>query len=91
MRPGNAFSLIAGEPDRRVAAYYACYVLGVSGRAAAGAGVGFQRWWWSRQVLLCWRQGNIPLSATVPRWDNGLTGQLSKFTLMALITSVTCR
>ncbi|WP_106657817.1 lipid III flippase WzxE, partial [Escherichia coli] len=39
--------------------------------------------------IMLWRRGNIPLSALRPRWDNGLAGQLSKFTLMALITSVT--
>ncbi len=37
--------------------------------------------------IMLWRRGNIPLSALRPRWDNGLAGQLSKFTLMALITS----
>ncbi len=31
----------------------------------------------------------ISLSYLKPSWDNGLAGQLSKFTLMALITSVT--
>ncbi|STS87462.1 WzxE protein [Klebsiella variicola] len=39
--------------------------------------------------IMLWRRGNIPLSALRPRWDNSLAGQLSKFTLMALITSVT--
>ena len=35
------------------------------------------------------KRGVIPLSYLKPSWDNGLAGQLSKFTLMALITSVT--
>jgi antigen flippase len=40
-------------------------------------------------MLLLARRSHVPLSYFRPRWDNGLAGQLSKFTLMALITSVT--
>ena len=40
-------------------------------------------------AIMLIKRGVIPLSYLKPSWDNGLAGQLSKFTLMALITSVT--
>lgn len=84
---GNALSLIAGSLIG-VAAYYACYRFGgyqgaLLGLALVPALVVVPA------AIVLWRRGNIPLSALRPRWDNGLAGQLSKFTLMALITSVT--
>ncbi len=39
-------------------------------------------------AIMLIKRGVIPLSYLKPSWDNGLAGQLSKFTLMALITSV---
>ena len=84
---GNAFSLIAGSLIG-VAAYYACYYFGgyqgaLLGLALVPALVVVPA------AIMLWRRGAIPLNALRPRWDNGLAGQLSKFTLMALITSVT--
>ncbi len=84
---GNAFSLIAGSLIG-VAAYYACYVLGGYQGALLGLALVPALVVVPAGIML-WRRGNIPLSALRPRWDNGLAGQLSKFTLMALITSVT--
>lgn len=71
-----------------MAAYYACYVLGGYQGALLGLALVPALVVVPAGIML-WRRGNIPLSALRPRWDNGLAGQLSKFTLMALITSVT--
>ncbi|VTN13026.1 O-antigen translocase [Raoultella terrigena] len=84
---GNAVSLIAGSLIG-VVAYYACYHFGgyqgaLLGLALVPALVVVPA------AIVLWRRGSIPLSALRPRWDNGFAGQLSKFTLMALITSVT--
>ena len=40
-------------------------------------------------AFMLMRRGVIPLSYLKPQWDKVLAGQLGKFTLMALITSVT--
>lgn len=77
---GNALSLIAGSLIG-VAAYYACYRFGgyqgaLLGLALVPALVVVPA------AFVLWRRGNIPLSALCPRWDNGLAGQLSKFTLI---------
>lgn len=84
---GNALSLIIGSVVG-VAAWYLCYKLGeyqgaLLGMALVPALVVFPA------MLLLVRRSHVPLSYFRPRWDNGLAGQLSKFTLMALITSVT--
>ncbi|MDU2479175.1 MAG: lipid III flippase WzxE, partial [Klebsiella sp.] len=84
---GNAFSLIAGSLIG-VAAYYACYYFGGYQGALLGLALVPALVVIPAGIML-WRRGNIPLSALRPRWDNSLAGQLSKFTLMALITSVT--
>lgn len=84
---GNAFSLIAGSLIG-VAAYYACYYFGAYQGALLGLALVPALVVIPAGIML-WRRGNFPLSALRPRWDNGLAGQLSKFTLMALITSVT--
>lgn len=44
-------------------------------------------------AFMLMRRGTIPLSYLKPQWDKVLASQLGKFTLMALITSVTlpCR
>ena len=84
---GNALSLIIGSVVG-VAAWYLCYKLGdyqgaLLGMALVPALVVFPA------MLLLARRSHLPLRYFRPRWDNGLAGQLSKFTLMALITSVT--
>ncbi|SUG50507.1 lipopolysaccharide biosynthesis protein [Salmonella enterica subsp. arizonae] len=84
---GNALSLIFGSLIG-VVAYYFCYRLGgyegalfglalVPALVVAPAG------------MMLIKRGAIPLRYLKPSWDDGLAGQLSKFTLMALITSVT--
>ncbi|VAL12555.1 polysaccharide biosynthesis protein [Enterobacter hormaechei] len=40
-------------------------------------------------AFMLMRRGNVPLNYLKPQWDKMLAGQLGKFTLMALITSVT--
>ena len=84
---GNALALIAGSLIG-VVAYYACYRLGgyegaLLGLALVPALVVIPA------AMVLWRRGTIPLSALRPRWDTPLAGQLGKFTLMALLTSVT--
>lgn len=84
---GNALSLIIGSVIG-VVAWYVCYKVGdyqgaLLGMALVPALVVFPA------MLLLVRRGHVPLGYFRPRWDGGLAGQLSKFTLMALITSVT--
>gem|GEM_PF-1619509 len=69
-------------------AYYACYRLGgyegaLLGLALVPALVVIP----AAGMLM--RRGTIPLHYLKPKWDTLLAGQLGKFTLMALITSVT--
>lgn len=84
---GNALSLISGSIIG-VIAYYACYRLGgyqgaLLGLALVPALVVVPA------LLLFIRRKTVPLGYLKPRWSNALAGQLGKFTLMALITSVT--
>ena len=71
-----------------VVAYYFCYRLGgyegaLLGLALVPALVVIPA------AFMLMRRGNVPLSYLKPQWDKMLAGQLGKFTLMALITSVT--
>ena len=71
-----------------VIAYYFCYRLGgyegaLLGLALVPALVVVPA------AFMLMRRGNVPLSYLKPQWDKMLAGQLGKFTLMALITSVT--
>ncbi|ATG02996.1 polysaccharide biosynthesis protein [Lelliottia amnigena] len=84
---GNALALIAGSLIG-VIAYYFCYRLGgyegaLLGLALVPALVVIPA------ALMLMRRRTIPLSYLKPQWDKILAGQLGKFTLMALITSVT--
>jgi len=84
---GNALSLISGSIIG-VIAYYACYRLGgyqgaLLGLALVPALVVVPA------LLLFIRRKTVPLGYLKPRWSGALAGQLGKFTLMALITSVT--
>ncbi|MDA3135475.1 lipid III flippase WzxE [Atlantibacter subterranea] len=84
---GNALSLIIGSIIG-VAAWYLCYRLGgyegaLLGLALVPALVVFPALWMLK------RREHVPLGYLKPRWDSPLARQLSKFTLMALITSVT--
>lgn len=84
---GNALSLIIGSVIG-VLAWYACYKVGqyqgaLLGMALVPALVVIPA------LFMLVRRRHVPLTYFAPRWDNGLAGQLSKFTLMALITSAT--
>ena len=84
---GNALSLIIGSLIG-VAAWYLCYRLGgyegaLLGLALVPALVVFPALWMLKQ------REHVPFGYLKPRWDSPLARQLSKFTLMALITSVT--
>ncbi len=84
---GNALALILGS-SIGVIAYYFCYRLGgyegaLLGLALVPALVVIPA------AFMLMRRGNVPLNYLKPQWDKMLAGQLGKFTLMALITSVT--
>lgn len=84
---GNALSLIAGSL-MGVVAYYACYRLGGYQGALLGLALVPALIVLPAAVMLSLR-GLIPWGYLKPQWDKALAGQLGKFTLMALITSVT--
>ena len=84
---GNALSLIAGSLIG-VAAYYLCYRLGGYQGALLGLALVPALVVVPAGIML-WRRGRVPLAWLKPRLDGWLAGQLGKFTLMALITSVT--
>ncbi|XPE25234.1 lipid III flippase WzxE [Shigella sonnei] len=84
---GNALSLIVGSLIG-VLAYYVSYRLGGYEGALLGLAL-IPALVVIPAVIMLIKRGVIPLSYLKPSWDNGLAGQLSKFTLMALITSVT--
>ncbi|WP_287788571.1 MULTISPECIES: lipid III flippase WzxE [Atlantibacter] len=84
---GNALSLIIGSIIG-VAAWYLCFRLGgyegaLLGLALVPALVVFPALWMMKG------REHVPFSYLKPRWNSALAGQLSKFTLMALMTSVT--
>ncbi|AIR60235.1 O-antigen translocase [Cedecea neteri] len=84
---GNALALIAGSLIG-VLAYYACYRLGgyqgaLLGLALVPALVVIPA------VVMLVRREHVPLSYLKPSWDKLLASHLGKFTVMALITSVT--
>lgn len=84
---GNALSLIAGS-FIGVVAYYACYRFGGYQGALLGLALVPALIVIPAAVMLT-RRGTIPWGYLKPQWDTWLAGQLGKFTLMALITSVT--
>lgn len=84
---GNALSLIVGS-FLGVAAWYLCYRVGGYEGALLGLALVPALVVVPAGMILI-KRGTVPLRYLKPSWDNGLAGQLSKFTLMALITSVT--
>ncbi|GKX53592.1 lipid III flippase WzxE [Budvicia aquatica] len=84
---GNALGVIGGSLFG-VIGYVVCYLLGGYEGALAGLALvpalvvipaGF----------ILWRRKTIPLHYIKPMWDKALASNLGKFTIMALITSVT--
>ncbi|EBU1656678.1 lipid III flippase WzxE, partial [Salmonella enterica] len=84
---GNALSLIVGS-FLGVAAWYLCYRVGGYEGALLGLALVPALVVVPAGMILI-KRGTVPLRYLKPSWNNGLAGQLSKFTLMALITSVT--
>lgn len=84
---GNALAIIGGSLIG-VAAYVVCYLMGGYAGALLGLAVVPAVAVLPALGMLITR-GVVPFSAFRPSWDKALAGNLSKFTLMALITSVT--
>lgn len=83
----NALAIIFGSVIG-VMAYYFCFVLGgyegaLAGLALVPALIIFPA------GLMVWRLRAVSISSFKPMWDKVLAGQLGKFTLMALLTSIT--
>ncbi|MBB1202998.1 lipid III flippase WzxE [Enterobacteriaceae bacterium 89] len=84
---GNALALIAGSLIG-VAAYFLSWRIGGYQGALLGLALVPALVVLPAGVMLAKRK-TIPLSYLKPQWDSFLASQLGKFTLMALITSVT--
>ncbi|PQQ41809.1 lipid III flippase WzxE [Photorhabdus luminescens] len=83
----NALAIILGSVIG-VMAYYLCFFLGgyegaLAGLALVPALIIFPA------GLMVWRLKAVSISSFKPMWDKVLAGQLGKFTLMALLTSIT--
>lgn len=84
---GNALSIIGGSLIG-MAAYYLSFRLGGYAGALAGLALVPALVVIPAGLMLA-RRKTIPLAYLRPSWDRGIAASLSKFTLMALITSVT--
>lgn len=84
---GNALAVIGGSLIG-VVAYYLCFKLGGYEGALAGLAL-VPALVVLPAGLMLWRRKTLPLRYLAPRWDKLVAGNLGKFTLMALITSVT--
>jgi len=84
---GNALALIAGSAIG-VVAYYLCYRLGGYSGALFGLAL-VPALIMIPAVVMLIKRGYFPLHYLRPSWDSVLASHLGKFTLMALITSVT--
>ncbi|VEC01788.1 O-antigen translocase [Cedecea lapagei] len=84
---GNALALIAGSVIG-VLAYYACYRFGGYQGALLGLALVPALVVIPAAAMLV-RREYVPLSYLKPSWDKLLASHLGKFTIMALITSVT--
>lgn len=84
---GNALALIAGSVIG-VLAYYACYRFGGYQGALLGLALVPALVVIPAAAMLV-RREHVPLSYLKPSWDKLLASHLGKFTIMALITSVT--
>ncbi len=84
---GNAMALIAGSLIG-VIAYYACYRIGGYSGALVGLALVPALIVLPAALLLA-KRDHLPLHYLLPQWHGELASRLAKFTLMALITSVT--
>ncbi|MGL6018920.1 MAG: lipid III flippase WzxE [Gibbsiella quercinecans] len=84
---GNALAVIGGSLIG-VAAYALCFTLGGYEGALVGLALVPALVALPAGVLL-WRRSPMPLRHLLPAWDGALASHLGKFTIMALITSVT--
>ncbi|MFS2222523.1 lipid III flippase WzxE [Pantoea sp. B65] len=84
---GNALALIAGSLTG-VVAYYACYRVGGYSGALVGLALVPALVVLPAALLLA-KRDHLPLRYLLPQWHGELAANLGKFTLMALITSVT--
>ena len=85
--PGNALAIIAGSVIG-VIAYYLCYRLGGYSGALLGLALAPVLVMIPAMAIMV-KRGYIPLHYFRPRWNTLLASHLGKFTLMALITSIT--
>lgn len=84
---GNALAVIGGSLIG-VVAYYLCFKLGGYEGALAGLAL-VPALVVLPAGLMLWRRKTLPLRYLALRWDKRVAGNLGKFTVMALITSVT--
>ncbi|MCX8959014.1 lipid III flippase WzxE [Erwinia psidii] len=84
---GSALALICGSLAG-VAAWFVCYRLGGYSGALVGMALVPALLIVPAATVLA-KRGHVPLRFLIPTWDTGIARNLSKFTLMALITSVT--
>lgn len=84
---GNALAIIGGSLIG-VVAYYICFQIGGYSGALVGLGLVPALVVLPAAAML-YRRRTIPLRYLKPHWDKALASHLGKFTLMALITSVT--
>lgn len=84
---GNALALITGSVIG-VLAYYVCYRFGGYQGALLGLAL-VPALLVIPAVIMLVRREHVPLSYLKPSWDKLLASHLGKFTIMALITSVT--
>ncbi|WP_338567450.1 lipid III flippase WzxE [Erwinia sp. E_sp_B01_3] len=84
---GNALALILGSLIG-VMAWFVCYWLGGYSGALAGMAMALALVVIPAAIVLA-KRDHMPLRFLKPRWDGEVARNLSKFTLMALMTSIT--
>ncbi|MFU9137537.1 lipid III flippase WzxE [Erwinia tasmaniensis] len=84
---GNALALILGSLVG-VVAWFICYWLGGYSGALVGLAMVPALVVFPAAIILA-RRDHLPLRFLLPQWDPAIAANLSKFTLMALITAVT--
>ncbi len=84
---GNALAICSGSL-LGAGAYYLCYRLGGYQGALTGLALVPALSLLPAAIIVA-RRDEVPLAWLLPRWQSALAGQLGKFTLMALMTSIT--